>query len=214
MRSRRIRGFSLIEMMIVVALILVVTAFSVMAIRPSLRQNDVSEGFNQTLMALRQARDTAVAQRQIYVVTFNNAAMPNSITITQGSTGTVTNTYFLPADVSFFAMPGMPTSQAAFPKTPDGFGVSSPAVQKFRSRRSWRRRKERSLFLSRRLCRRREWQCQQRGRLSVSIYARNDSRAKHCAGYHFVRVLLGVCAPGASSGPEPQPLITGGNSES
>ena len=128
MRSRRIRGFSLIEMMIVVALILVVTAFSVMAIRPSLRQNDVSEGFNQTLMALRQARDTAVAQRQIYVVTFNNAAMPNSITITQGSTGTVTNTYFLPADVSFFAMPGMPTSQAAFPKTPDGFGVGSPAV--------------------------------------------------------------------------------------
>ena len=126
--SRRMRGFSLIEMMIVVALILIVTAFSVMAIRPALRQNDVTEGFNQTLMVLRQARDTAVAQRQIYIVTLSNAALPNSMTITQGSTGTVINTYFLPWDVAFFAMPGMPTSPNAFPKTPDGFGVGTTAI--------------------------------------------------------------------------------------
>jgi prepilin-type N-terminal cleavage/methylation domain-containing protein len=122
------RGFSLIEMMIVVALILIVTAFSVMAIRPALRQNDITEGFNQTLMVMRQARDTAVAQRQIYIVTFSNAALPNSITITQASTGTVINTYFLPWDVAFFAMAGMPTSPAAFPKTPDGFGLGATAI--------------------------------------------------------------------------------------
>lgn len=118
----------MIELMIVVALILVVTAFSVMSIRPALQQNDVSEGFNQTLMAMRQARDTAVAQRQIYIVTLSNAAVPNSITITQGSTGTVTNTYFLPTDVAFLALAGIPISPAAFPQTPDGFGTGANAI--------------------------------------------------------------------------------------
>jgi len=122
------RGFSLIEMMIVVALILIVTAFSIMTIRPALQQNDVTEGFNQTLMALRQARDTAVAQRQIYIVTLSNAVVPNSITITQASTGTVMNTYFLPTDVAFLALAGLPTSPTAFPKTPDGFGAGATAI--------------------------------------------------------------------------------------
>jgi prepilin-type N-terminal cleavage/methylation domain-containing protein len=128
MLSRRMRGFSLIEMMVVVALILIVLAFSIMTIQPSLKQNDVTEGFNQTLMALRQARDFSVAQRQIYFVTLNNAVNPNSITITQGSTGTVTATYFLPTDVAFVAWPGLPQSPVAYPMTPDGFGVGATAI--------------------------------------------------------------------------------------
>jgi prepilin-type N-terminal cleavage/methylation domain-containing protein len=122
------RGFSMIEMAVVLALILIVLAFSVMTILPSLKQNDITEGFNQTLMALRQARDMAVAQRQIYFVTLSNAAAPNSITITQGSTGTVTATYFLPTDVGFGTAVGLPTSQVAFPSTPDGFGVGTTAI--------------------------------------------------------------------------------------
>src|SRR5271170_37076 len=73
MFSRRTRGFSLIEMMVVVALILIVLAFSIMAIQPALRQAHLTAGYNQTLMALRQARDIAVAQRQIYYVTLSNA---------------------------------------------------------------------------------------------------------------------------------------------
>ena len=93
MLARKMRGFSLIEMMIVVALIMIVLAFSIMAIQPSLKQGHVTEAYNSTLMAFRQARDISVAQRQIYFVTLSNAAVPNSITITQGSTGTVTATY-------------------------------------------------------------------------------------------------------------------------
>jgi prepilin-type N-terminal cleavage/methylation domain-containing protein len=128
MFSRRMRGFSLIEMMVVVALIMIVMGFSIMAIQPALRQNDVTEAFNQTLMALRQARDFSVAQRQIYFVTLSNAAVPNSITITQGSTGTVTATYFLPSDVIYFAYPGLPTSPTVYPMTPDGFGIGTTAI--------------------------------------------------------------------------------------
>jgi prepilin-type N-terminal cleavage/methylation domain-containing protein len=128
MFSCRMRGFSLIEMMVVVALILIVLAFSVMTIQPSLKQGHLTEGYNQTLMAMRQARDLSVAQRQVYFVTLSNAAQPNSITITQGSTGAVTATYFLPADVAFDAEPGLPTSPTVFPTTPDGFGAGATAI--------------------------------------------------------------------------------------
>jgi len=128
MRSRKIRGFSLIELMVVIALTLVVTAFSIMTIQPSLKQGHVTQAFNQTLMALRQARDFSIAQRQIYYVTLSNAAVPNTITITQGSTGTVTTTYSLPSDVAFVAIPGIPVSQAAFPTTPDLFGIGATAI--------------------------------------------------------------------------------------
>jgi prepilin-type N-terminal cleavage/methylation domain-containing protein len=128
MFSRRMRGFSLIEMMVVVALIMIVMAFSIMAIQPALKQGHLTEAYNQTLMALRQARDISVAQRQIYFVTLNNGVQPNSITITQGSTGALTATYFLPSDVAFDAEPGLPTSPVVFPTTPDGFGAGATAI--------------------------------------------------------------------------------------
>jgi prepilin-type N-terminal cleavage/methylation domain-containing protein len=122
------RGFSLIEMMVVVSLILIVAAFSVMAIQPALKQGRVTQGYNTTLMAMRQARDISVAQRQIYFVTLNNGVQPNTITITQGSTGNVTATYLLPDDVFFDAEPGIPVSPVAPPTTPDGFGIGGLAI--------------------------------------------------------------------------------------
>ena len=128
MALRKMRGFSMVELMIVIALLLVVTGFSIMAIQPSLKNGHVTQAYNTTLMAMRQARDTAVAQRQIYFVTFSNAVQPNTVTITQGSTGTVTASYFLPRDVTFDAEPGIPTAQAGFPATPDGFGVGGTAI--------------------------------------------------------------------------------------
>lgn len=128
MVSRRMRGFSLIEMMVVIALLLIVAGFSIMAIQPALKQGRVTNAYNTTLMALRLARDTSVAQRQIYFVTLNNAVQPNSITITQGSTGNVTATYFLPDDVRFDAEAGIPVSPVAAPTTPDGFGVGALAI--------------------------------------------------------------------------------------
>src|ERR1700680_4338398 len=121
MPSRRTRGFSMIELMVVIALILVVTTFSIMPIQPSLKQGHVTEAYNQTLMAMRQAREISVAQRQIYFVTLSNAVQPNTITITQGSTGVVTATYSLPADVAFVAVAGIPVSQGACTPPPAHF---------------------------------------------------------------------------------------------
>jgi prepilin-type N-terminal cleavage/methylation domain-containing protein len=128
MDSRRMRGFSLIELMIVISLILIVAAFSAITLQPALRDGRVTEGYNRTLMALRRARDISVAQRQIYFVTLNGGALPNSVTITQGSTGTVISNVVLPTDVGFNTVLGIPTSPVVPPTTPDGFGVGNPAI--------------------------------------------------------------------------------------
>jgi prepilin-type N-terminal cleavage/methylation domain-containing protein len=122
------RGFSLIEMMIVLSLLLIVAAFSAMTIQPALREARVTQAYNATLTTLRQARDMSVAQRQIYFVTLNSGVVPNTVTVTQGSTGTVTSTKTLPTDVFFDVEPGIPTSPVAPPTTPDGFGAGAPAI--------------------------------------------------------------------------------------
>ena len=117
----------MIELLIVVAIILIIVAFSYPMLQPALKAGRVSSAYNATLTTLRQARDISVAQRQIYFVTFNGGA-PSTLTTTQASTGTVTSTVSLPTDVSFHAEPGIPTSPVVPPTTPDGFGVGAPAV--------------------------------------------------------------------------------------
>ncbi len=123
MVSRRTQGFSLIEMMIVMAVFLIASAISAMFIQPLLLEARVTNAYNTTLMTLRHARDIAVSQRQVFYVTFNGGN-PNTISITQGSSGVVVATYPLPTDVGFNALTGLP----AAPNTPDGFGNGGTAI--------------------------------------------------------------------------------------
>lgn len=126
--TRKTRGFSLIEMMVVVAILLIATAFSVISIGPALKASRVTTAYNTVLGAMRQARDNSIGQRQVFIVTFNPGANPDNVTITQALTGTVLYTEALPSDVFFTVVPGFPVSQVAFPMTPDGFGVGATAV--------------------------------------------------------------------------------------
>lgn len=125
MKRDSIRGFSLIETMIVLAVLLIITAFAFISLQPGLQAAHVANGYNTTLAAIRQAHDYAVAQRQIYSVTFSNASVPNTITITQVGNGNVLATYQLPLDVAFTAISGIPTAAGT---TPDGFGVGNYAI--------------------------------------------------------------------------------------
>ncbi|HXZ41228.1 MAG TPA: prepilin-type N-terminal cleavage/methylation domain-containing protein [Terriglobales bacterium] len=122
MGSRTMRGFSLIEMMSTVTIILVVSGVAILGIQPAVRYSRINNGYNITLGAIRQARDYSVAQRQEYSVTFT---APNTITITQTGTGNVIDTYQLPTDVSFTAISGIPTAANA---VPDGFGAGAVAI--------------------------------------------------------------------------------------
>src|SRR5579862_861088 len=123
--KRLMRGFSLIEMMITVTIILIVSGVAVTAIQPALRAERVNGAYNTTLAAIRLARDYAVGQRQQFSVTFNNAVVPNTITLTRVGNGNVVTTYPLPTDVSFTVITGIPTAANA---VPDGFGAGATAI--------------------------------------------------------------------------------------
>jgi prepilin-type N-terminal cleavage/methylation domain-containing protein len=123
---RSLRGFSLLEMMIVVAIGLTATAIGVMSLQPMFKQGHITEAYNTTLMAIRQARELAVSNQKTYTVSFNKTAiLPNTVTITQASTNTLIATYPLPMDTAFDNEPGIPTSGTTPPVTPDGFGVGA-----------------------------------------------------------------------------------------
>ncbi len=121
----RTSGFSLIETLIVLSLMMIASGIFFMSLQPALKDTRVTNAYNSTLMTLRRAREQAIAERRVYLVTFNNAITPNSITITRASTGQVTSTITLPTDITFRAEPGIPTTLAT---TPDHFGTGSPAI--------------------------------------------------------------------------------------
>jgi prepilin-type N-terminal cleavage/methylation domain-containing protein len=120
-------GFSLLEMLVVVALVLVVASIGFMSLQPMLRTQRVTNAYNTTLSALRQARDNAVSQRTSYHLQFIKTSSASTIVVTptlstfQGALGTMT--YALPNDVAFSAESGIPTSA-----TPDGFGSGLNAI--------------------------------------------------------------------------------------
>jgi len=126
MVQHRMRGFSLLEMMVVLGIVIIVAGISMMSLQPTLQAQRVTNAYNTTLMAMRQARDTAVAQRQTYYVTFtHNTIPPDTITITQGANGLVISTLQLPLDVAFQTLTGIPTAAGT---TPDGFGLGAAAI--------------------------------------------------------------------------------------
>jgi prepilin-type N-terminal cleavage/methylation domain-containing protein len=125
MSGRKDRGFSLLEMMIVVALLLVVSSITFMSLQPTLKDSRITSAFNLTLMSLRRARERAIDERKIYYVNFT---APQTIQVFRQDGGTpappavLVNTYTLPADIQFRNEPGIPTTAA---QTPDSFGIGA-----------------------------------------------------------------------------------------
>lgn len=125
MRCSRTRGFSLIETLIVLSMMLIASGIFFMSLQPALKETRVTNAYNTTLMTMRRAREAAIAERRTYIVTFNNAVTPNTITITQAATGNIISIQTLPTDISFRAITGIPSTTAG---TPDHFGTGSPAI--------------------------------------------------------------------------------------
>lgn len=125
-RRHRASGFSLIEMMIVLAILLILASITTLTLMPAMRQQHVANAYNTTLSAMRQARDNAVSQRTSYSATFLNAATPNTIVVTPTLLGFAgdqnTVTYQLPTDVTFNVQTGFPTPG------PDNYGTGTVAI--------------------------------------------------------------------------------------
>ena len=128
-KRHRASGFSLLEMLTVVAISIIMVAVTFVGMVPIMKQQRVTNAYNLTLEAMRQARDNAIAQRTSYSVTFSSSTSPNSITVAptltagafQGQQNSVT--YQLPSDVSFYA-----ASAISSTAPPDNYGSGAHAI--------------------------------------------------------------------------------------
>lgn len=121
MRSRKIRGFSLLEMMIVIGIGLTAAGVSVMTLMPMLQETHVDQAYDTTLSVLRNYRNLAVSTSKRYIVTFT---APGTITVTRWDYAVPVSpapvfvaSYKLPPDIQFAVQPGFPAA------APDGFGT-------------------------------------------------------------------------------------------
>jgi prepilin-type N-terminal cleavage/methylation domain-containing protein len=124
MPDRRMRGFTLIEMMIVVAIAFIAAVITLVSIQPALKQSRVSNAYNTSLGALRRAREASIGERRRYLVQFSNAAVPSTVSISPAdpAPGGVRATYSLPTDVAYTTVTGFPNPG------PDGFGAGTTAI--------------------------------------------------------------------------------------
>jgi Tfp pilus assembly protein FimT len=135
-------GFSLLELMIVLALFMVVAGIGFMALQPALKDARANHAYEDVLMQLRVARQRAITERKQYIVCFGVAAPAGALTPmgaptaqsiqmfrwdagTALSAATQISTNVLPSDMQFQTVAGIPTNPAT---VPDGFGTGTTAI--------------------------------------------------------------------------------------
>jgi prepilin-type N-terminal cleavage/methylation domain-containing protein len=132
MKSSSQRGFTLIEMMITIAIGLTLAGIAFIALQPVLFKSHVDNAYDTTLMVLRNTRELAISQSHEYVVTFNPAGYAAGTILIQYQPPAVgagalpplqeVNTFTIPSDITFAVQAGFPAS------APDGFGSGIVAI--------------------------------------------------------------------------------------
>jgi len=126
MTSRKNRGFSLLEMLIVIAIGLTMAGVTVMALMPLLKQSHVDAAYDTTLSVIRNYRNQSITQSRRYILTFT---APGTITVQYWGMGVPVSpapvtvaTYTLPNDIQFAVQAGFPAA------APDSFGTGIVAI--------------------------------------------------------------------------------------
>lgn len=121
-RSASHRGFSMLEMVIVIAMILILSGMAIISINGALPQEQVTAGMNAAEAVFRQGRDTAISERRNYqlIYTLGVAPAPDQVGLERielGGTLTVLPPVPLPSPARFGLDPSITVD------TPDGFGL-------------------------------------------------------------------------------------------
>lgn len=126
MSKRKLQtGFSLVETVVTVGVVMLAAAVAVMNISSAVRGSHVENAYQITISQLRIARQIAIDKRTVCRVDF---AVPGTISVTQAfadGTPPQTETLTLPQDVQYVIVPGMPTPPGP---TPDNLGNGNRAV--------------------------------------------------------------------------------------
>ena len=125
-KSGKARGFSLLELMIVIAIGLTMAGVTFMALMPLFKENHVDAAYDTTLSVIRNYRNQSITQSKRYILTFT---APGTITVQYWGVGVPVSpapvtvaTYTLPPDIQFAVQAGFPASG------PDTFGTGGTAI--------------------------------------------------------------------------------------
>lgn len=120
--SRDAAGFSLIELLIVIVVIMIALGVAVLSLPRALAASRLNSGVQTTLSQLRSARQEAIARRMAYRVTFTLPGTILTERLVQGQPPVAERTTSLPPEIQFLAPPGLPSPG------PDGFGNGRLAI--------------------------------------------------------------------------------------
>ncbi|HKU26364.1 MAG TPA: prepilin-type N-terminal cleavage/methylation domain-containing protein, partial [Candidatus Sulfotelmatobacter sp.] len=103
MLLRKDRGFTLLELMITLAIGFVMAGITLLALMPLYKQNHVDAAYDTTMSVIRTYRSQAIAQSKRYIITF---AAPGTIQVQYWGVGVPVSpapvtvaTYQLPDDI-------------------------------------------------------------------------------------------------------------------
>jgi prepilin-type N-terminal cleavage/methylation domain-containing protein len=126
MKLRTHRGFSLLELLIVIAIGLTMAGVTFMSLMPLFKQNHVDAAYDTTLSVIRNYRNQSITQSKRYIVFFT---APGTITVQYWGVGVPTSpppvtvaTYTLPQDIQFLVQAGFPNPG------PDNLGIGTTAI--------------------------------------------------------------------------------------
>jgi type II secretory pathway pseudopilin PulG len=129
MAARREAGFSLIEMVVVVALIMIIAAMVVVQMRPIMADADMDAAMRQVIDQIRQAREYSITNRRYVKIQFPTALVGaatryevvltqmDSLTAGAGAANPVLSTVIIEAPAQYVTFGGV--------DTPDAYGNTS-----------------------------------------------------------------------------------------
>jgi len=127
-KSRKEAGFTLLETIVVAAIILIMAGVALFQIIPSMKSAKSQTALETTLGIMRRYHEAAVDQRRIYEIVFTQPGTLQVNVEVFNSDGTTSwnavETYTLPRETQFIAVAGIPTSTG----TPDGLGQGANAI--------------------------------------------------------------------------------------
>jgi Tfp pilus assembly protein FimT len=123
------RGFSIVELVVVIGMILVLSAVAIINVSSSLKAAAADSASQLIVQEMRLARQYAISDRRIYRLTFT---APQSISLNRMASDSVTldpspndSTSVVPQTVAFQCEPGVPTTPST---VPNGIGNGAIAL--------------------------------------------------------------------------------------